>query len=282
MPDLGGRRILLLEARRSRELAGLVERHGGVPLIAPALEEVPQPEHPSVRRFLDALEAGEIHAVCFLTGVGTQILLAEAERQGRGTVIVSALRRCWVACRGPKPVAVLRAYGIPVAQVAPPPHTTESLIQALRETHEVLQGRTVAVQHHGEPASDLVEALSAMGARVVEVFPYRWALPADLAPLREGLRAVLQGEVAAVCFTSRPQVDHLFEVARRHGQEEALRAALRGPVVVAAVGPVTARALEAAGVPPHVIAPVGTMGRLVKALAEYFHAGEGRPPVSVQ
>ena len=41
----------------------------------------------------------------------------------------------------------------------------------------------IAVQQHGEPLPDMVEALAVAGADVIEVPVYRWEPPADLGPL---------------------------------------------------------------------------------------------------
>jgi len=274
MADLRGRRILVLEARRGQELARLIERHGGLPILAPALEEVPQPEHPSVAAFREALAQGAVDGVIFLSGVGARLLLAAVGLPGPGGAVEEALRRCWVVCRGPKPTSVLRGLGLPVTLITPPPHTTETLIATLAQAGWDLRGQVVAVQWPGEPIEALREALHRMGARCLEVFPYRWAMPADTGPLREGLQRILEGSVEAVCFTSRPQVLHLFQLAHRAGQGDALREALRARLCTAAVGPVTAQALMEHGVLPHVVAPVGTMGRLVHALAEWL-SGRG-------
>jgi len=46
--------------------------------------------------------------------------------------------------------------------------------------------------------------------------------------------------VAAVVFTSSPQIDHLFEVARKHATESSLRQGL-AKTKIAAVGPLLSR-----------------------------------------
>lgn len=279
MAELQGQRVLVLEARRSQELARLIERHGGVPVLAPALEEVPQLDHPSVAAFWDALLRGEIQGVIFTSGVGTRLLL-EAVPPHDPEGAVAALRGGWVICRGPKPAAVLRAAGIPITLLTPPPHTTEALIKALDRAGWDLRGRKIAVQWPGEPIEALRDALQRMGAYCLEVFPYRWAMPQDIGPLRQGLRRILEGSVEAVCFTSRPQVFHLFQLAHEMGQAEALREALQTRVITAAIGPVTAQTLREYGVSPTLIAPIGSMGRLVLTLAEELSSRMPSPPAS--
>src|SRR5438874_1565589 len=82
----------------------------------------------------------------------------------------------------------------------------------------------------------------------------RWAAGAPPDPDRgvpatELLRALCAGELDAVAFTSAPAVDGLFAVAASLGLESEVHDALTGAggarVLVAAIGPVTAEALEA-------------------------------------
>jgi uroporphyrinogen-III synthase len=265
MADLGGRRIVILEARLGPELASLVRRHGGIPILAPALREVPEsPE--AVRPAVEALLRGAVFAVFFLTGVGARTFLE---------MVAAALRRTLVFCRGPKPVAVLRARGIPVAGVAPEPHTVAALLRVLEGSPWDFRDRVVLVQHYGERKEELAAWLNARGARLLEISPYRWALPEDRGPLRRAVRMLVSGEADAILFSSRPQVAHLFQTAAELGLLEALKEALQSRVVVGALGPVCAGALAEHGIKPQVVPDHGKLGHLVVALARFFEERGG-------
>lgn len=276
MADLGGRRIVILEARLGPELASLVRRHGGIPILAPALREVPEsPE--AVRPAVEALLWGAVFAVFFLTGVGARTFLEMAEALGFGDRVAAALRRTLVFCRGPKPVAVLRARGIPVAGVAPEPHTVAALLRVLEGSSWDFRDRVVLVQHYGERNEELAAWLNARGARLLEISPYRWALPEDRGPLRRAVRMLVSGEADAILFSSQPQVAHLFQTAAELGLVEALKEALQSRVVVGALGPVCAGALAQHGVKPQVVPDHGKLGHLVVALARFLkeRGGDG-------
>ena len=58
---------------------------------------------------------------------------------------------------------------------------------------EGVEGKRIAVQLHGEPLPDVVEALTVAGAEVVEVPVYRWVPPADIGPLDRLTDAVARG-----------------------------------------------------------------------------------------
>lgn len=268
MPTLDGRRVALLEARRSSELSELVHRLGGEPRAAPAVREVPRLEQ--VPPFLDALRSGKFQIAVFLTGVGVTQLLREAERLGRLDETVSALRAVTTVCRGPKPAAVLRQYDIPVAVRAAEPHTTAELLEAIRPLS--LDGRSVALLHYGERNQALADALRARGAVLEELCLYEWQMPDDVAPLASLARDIVDGRIDAIAFTSQIQCRHLFAVAASVGLSDQLADALRTRVVVAAIGPVCVEALKSYGVTPQLVPSHAKMGFLVTELAEYVSA----------
>ena len=271
MSSLGGSRVALLEAHLSDEAAEHVRRFGGIPLIVPAVREAPHVER--VPPFLDALSSGRITVVLFLTGVGATILLREASRLGRLEETLEALRRTTVACRGPKPVAVLERHSVTVHLTAASPYTTQELLEALTAIH--LGGTVVGIVHHAERSQALASALAALGAQLEEISIYEWALSADLEPLRTLVRDLIGGRVDAIAFTNRIQSRHLFRVAEDLGLAGALTAALGGDVIVAAVGPVCADALHSLGVVPDVIPARPNMEAMIEALSEYVELTEG-------
>ena len=268
---LHGRRIALLEARKSEEAASLVELLGGVPYRVPAVREVVHPEQ--VDAFIAALSSGRLSIVIFLTGVGVTALLREATRFGWLEATLTALRQTTVACRGPKPMSVLAHHGVPVHVAAAEPYTTRELLAALAATD--LNGRTVALVHYGEPNAALAAALEARGARLEELSLYEWKLPLDLEPLHTLVRELIEKRVDAIAFTNEIQCRHLFRVADEAGLSPALAVALNTDTIVAAIGPVCADALQALGVTPDVIPAQPRMASMVTALAEYFELTEG-------
>jgi len=51
------RTVAILESRLGRQLADLVAKHGGRPLLAPALAEVPDVDAAAIRRLVGGLES---------------------------------------------------------------------------------------------------------------------------------------------------------------------------------------------------------------------------------
>lgn len=268
--SLEGARVALLEARKESELSALVQRHGGEPVCAPAMREVERDCAAEAAHATDALqgEGGDGAFVVLATGVGVQRWLHVVDAMGRGPELRSALARAVLVCRGPKPVAVLKREGLQASVRAAPPHTTKELLDALAGLE--VAGRNVVFVHDGGGARTVPEHLAQRGARIAEVQPYEWSLPLDIAALERLVNALIHGELGALAVTTQVQARNLFAVAEAKGQRDALRDALRSRVVVAAVGPTCARALEELGTPPHVVPEPSKMGQLVLALAEYM------------
>lgn len=262
-------KILSFESRRAAEMAKLIAANGGVPLSAPSLREVPLEENPQALAFAEELLAGHFHAVIFFTGVGTRALFELLEKRHRRENLVRALSQVVVVARGPKPIAVLREWAVPIAISVPEPNTWREVLAELdaRREEMPIEGRRVAVQEYGAPNPDFVRELEARGAVVTRVPVYRWALPEDTGPLVTGIRAIVAGEVDVALFTNAMQVINVLKVAHREGLADPLREALRR-TVIASIGPTASEALREHGLQPDLEPSHPRMGFLVKEAAE--------------
>jgi len=265
MSTLHGARVGLLESRMSSELAELVRRMGGTPVVAPSVREIPREAETAA--FVEQLASGRFSVAIFQTGVGTSAVLREAERRGLLADVLAAIGKAMLVCRGPKPTAVVRRYGLEPTIVPQKPFTTKEVLEALEKVD--LAGRNVALVHYGERNAALADGLRTRGARVAEVCPYEWALPANIEPL-QSLARNPASQIDAIAFTSQIQVRNLFAVAAEMGLAAPLVAALSDDIIVAAVGPVCADALKEAGVTPDVQPAEPKMGPLLIALADYI------------
>jgi uroporphyrinogen-III synthase len=263
---LNGKRIALLERRQHREFALLVEKLGGVPVIAPAMDEVVSLD--DYHTFIDGLLDGRFSIAILLSGVGFVTLMKEVERRGRLHPVLDALRQLTLVCRGAKPLAALTAYKLKPQVTTAKPHTTRELERALATID--VDGRGVALIHSGERNTAVAEGLRARGSRLLEVFPYERTRPDNQGPLAQVVRDVIAGRIDVMLFTNQSQCQHLFEVAREMSQAEGLALSLRQSVVVGAVGPVSARALERAGIVPNIVPRTANMPALLHAVVRYF------------
>ena len=100
---LAGLRVLSLESRRAEQMAALIRNHGGTPVAAPSMREIPIEENAAALAFAQDLFTGGFDAVIFLTGVGTRILFSAIETKHPREWLVEALSR--VPGRGARPEA---------------------------------------------------------------------------------------------------------------------------------------------------------------------------------
>ncbi|MFO0755737.1 MAG: uroporphyrinogen-III synthase [Byssovorax sp.] len=260
-----GRAVVFFESRRAAEMGSLIERHGGVPVSAPALREVVLDQNEDALAFARSLAASAFDVVVLMTGVGTRALIEEIAPVLDRAAFAAALGAVQVIARGPKPASVLRELGLRSFTQVPAPNTWREVLAALQSLGP-LAAKRVAVQEHGAPSTELYAALREAGAALTTVPVYRWALPEDTTPLRAGLRALAEEKAKVALFTSRSQVEHAFAVAAEEGIEAPLRDALRRGVV-GSIGPVCSEALRAEGVEPDMEPSVARMGQLVKECA---------------
>lgn len=272
-----GRTVLTLESRRGQEMSRLIETYGGRPLHAPAMREVPLSSNLEALKFADALLEGKLDVVIFLTGVGARALSKVLESVHPTEKFFEALRKVSVVARGPKPVAVLREWNVPIAIAAPEPNTWREVLRAIDDSKLDLRDKHVAVQEYGVSNPELLEGLRAQGARVTPVPVYQWDLPEDKAPLRAAVNSIIARGIDVALFTTSVQVTHLFQIAEQIGKKDALKAGLEN-VVKASIGPTTSEVLRSYGLAIDLEASHPKMGFLVKEAAEQSEALLRRNP----
>jgi uroporphyrinogen-III synthase len=253
-----GLRVLSLESRRSVEIERLIRGQRGEPFVAPSMRELPLADNPQALEFAERLFGGDFDMMILLTGVGTRLLGQIIETRWPAGAFADALRKLTVVARGPKPMAVLREWNVPVAVAVREPNTWREILTAIDGRPE----RRIAVQEYGRPSTELIDELRRRGAEVSSVPVYQWDLPEDCAPLREATHRLAAGEFDVVLFTTSIQVNHLLRIAAGSGIEnEVLQALRRG--VIASIGPSTTETLAEFGLQPDLEPSHPKMGFLV-------------------
>ncbi len=276
VPSMSSRpRVALLEARMRRELARLVERHGGEPHCVPAVRESGQELAPErALQLVRGLGRGDYDIAVFMTGVAVSLLFETAERLQLRPELVAGLRGMTTVCRGPKPTAALRGFGVVPTLTAHEAFTSAEVLDALATVE--LKGRRVLLLHYGERSDALAESLLACDAILEEQWLYRWALPEDTTDLEGLVTDIIAGEIDALAVTCQIQFRHLLQVAEKLGLEEDLVRALNERVVVAVVGPTCHAILQVHGVAVQVMPEHPKMGPLVAALMRHLDRRPGQ------
>lgn len=267
--NFNGLCVLALESRRAREIATLIANLGGVPIVAPSVQEVPLDSNHAALEFARRLAAHQVDLVIFTTGVGVRVLASAVERICPRDELSRRLNEAVIIARGPKPTAALRELGIRVSVTVPEPNTWRELLTLLDQNKNSLPvaGRRVAIQEYGVRNPELVAGLEERGAMVTSVDVYQWTLPEDLTPLQNAIDSIIRGDTHVFLVASSVQIRHLFQVAEASGQAKALEEAL-SRVVVASIGPLTSEELRSRSLNVDIECRHPKMGFLVQEAAE--------------
>src|SRR3989304_5632193 len=260
-----GRRVAAFESRRAKEIEKIILYHGGVPLVAPSMREVPLSEATEALSFADQLFSGNFDVVILLTGVGTRTLAEAVATQYPRERLVEALKRVTVVARGPKPVAALREMELKPDILIPEPNTWRDILSTL-DSLLTLKDRNIAVQEYGISNPDLLAGLRERGAIVTRGLIYRWALPEDITPLRNSIHAIASADVDISLFTNAHQVRNLIQVATDEGLKHQLYEGFKR-VAVGSIGPTTTEALTEVGLGVDYEPNSPKMGNLVREMA---------------
>src|SRR5688572_14154312 len=113
--NLQGLKVVAFESRRAKEMAELIRRYGGEPIVAPSMREVARSENRAALELLPRIEAGEFDMLILMTGVGTKTLNEILLTQFAQERIGAALGKVQLVARGPKPIAALKELGLQAA-----------------------------------------------------------------------------------------------------------------------------------------------------------------------
>ena len=262
--------VAAFESRMAAEMTRLIERHGGKPLVAPALREIPLEDNSAALQFGELLLTEGLDVLVLLTGAGTTTLFEILHSRHAKDTIKNALKETVLIARGPKPVAALKALGCQPTLTVPEPNTWVDVVSTL-DAHRPVKGLRVAVQEYGLPNRDLVEALKQRGATVVSVPVYRWALPENTAPLKQAIRQILAGQVQVMLVTNAAQIDHVMLVVEQEGKTEEFKTICR-KLVIASIGPTAGERIRSHGLSVDFEPSHGKMGILVKETSEQAHS----------
>lgn len=271
-------RVLSFESRKGDEMRSLIERNGASATIAPAMKEVTLGMTEEIRTFYERLSEGSLDLLIFLTGVGTEALAKAIETEHSREELLELIQQCGIVVRGPKPFAVLRKWNVRVDARAAEPNTWHEVVKSVLEVAEFeratgvfddqakampLSDCRIAVQEYGQPASELYSELETLGAEILPVPIYKWALPDDTSLVESAIEATIRGEFDVVLFTTAQHMVHVLEVADRMGKKDEWLAGAR-KCVVASIGPTASERIVECGLPVDFQPEHPHMGHLVR------------------
>jgi len=240
--NLQGKTIAVPEMRELEVFSALLERRGAKVLRCPLVTIYDSPHSAQVLAFAVKLAEGGFDDFVLITGEGLTRIMSCIDRYEPALRprFVEGLRNLRTITRGPKPARALRVLGLKPQIEATEP-TTDGVIRSL--SVEPLEGRRMAVQLYGnDPSLTLMRFLRDRKAVITTVAPYVYGNAADDATVHSLLERMAAGEVDAIAFTSKLQIERLVT---QHPAPLVRRALTR--TKIAAVGPIVAEAIRAAG-----------------------------------
>lgn len=258
--SLAGKRIVVTRAAaQSGELLQELSAHGASPILFPLVAFA----EPANFSSLDAglLRLGEFDWLIFTSENAVHSVAARLVALGRSLDEVG--RPAQVAAVGPTTARAAERAGFAIAYSA----KTHSGVALANELGTAFGGKSVFLPRSNRANPDLPVVLRTHGAHVTEAVAYVTLPPAELDPL--SLAAIAPGQIDAILFFSPTAVEHFADLL---GSGK-LRA-FQDDLAIVAVGPITAAALDLAGVKVMVVATDTTSAAVVNALMNFFAAVE--------
>ena len=270
---LAGCVVLVTADRRAGDLRAALERRGARVVHTPALTIVPHTADADLVRETQDLLAAPPDVLVVTTAIGFRGWMEAADAAGRGEELHEVLDRTRIIARGPKARGAIQAAGLEADWVAESETSAEIRDVLLTEG---VAGRRIAIQHHGAGADELDVDLAAAGADVTSLVVYRWGPPPEPDAVAYGIDQAAAGDIDVVVFTSAPAASAWVAAAETAGVLPSIIGRVAsGGLVVAAVGPVTARPLRGAGIVP-LLPERSRLGSLVRAIVSHYESDTAR------
>lgn len=250
LQSLAGKRVVITRPPHvAGEFADRLRALGAEPVLLPTVYIRPPQDSGPLDHALDHLERYDL--IIFTSANAVEQVWERAQAVGRTPDHIA-----WpqIAAIGPATAAALDRRGLHAALV-PEQHVAEALFDALAQAVR-LAGLRVLLPQSNLARPILADRLRAAGASVDAPIAYE-TITTDADP------AVLASPPDAITFTSASAVQS-FAAQFDSG------AALSPGTLIACIGPITADAARACGLPVHVVAEPHTIDGLIAALGAAF------------
>ncbi len=263
---LFGRRVLVTRAReQAAELSRLLVEQGAEPVECPTIRIVP----PDSWAELDKAIAGlsQYQWLVFTSVNGVKPFMDRLRHRKLDGRAVAGLRLC---CIGPRTAEALAEYGLR-ADLMPSEYQAEGLVEAMKAAG--VKGQRVLIPRAAVARELLPEQLRELGAEVHVVTAYRTVLPeVETDRVKDLLR---KQALHVLTFASSSTVRNFCGLFS--GRDEMRR--LTAGLVVACIGPITAKTAAEEGLSVTVTAHENTIPALVEAIVQHLSTSREGVPV---
>ncbi|MCE5215204.1 MAG: uroporphyrinogen-III synthase [Methanobacterium sp.] len=239
MKNFQGKKIAITRPiERSQEAVQIIEENGGQVLVAPTLElriTNTQPLKDLCKK------ADKLDWLIFTSPTAILSLFKHCKN------LKDHLNpKCKIAVIGPRTGNYLTEYGLN-PDIIPDDYTAEGLLKLFKDIE--VKNKFIGLPRTLAARDVLPEGLKDRGANVLLVEAYKSDLPHDRTLVEKLVENIINRKVDAVTFTSTLTASNLFKMVHEEDKEKLLEPLRNGDVLVAAIGPVTANALEKYDIP---------------------------------
>jgi uroporphyrinogen III methyltransferase / synthase len=268
---LFGHRILV--TREHMEGFERLEELGAEIIDFPTIEIVPPENYDQLDKSIDKVETYDW--LIFTSRNGAKYFFRRYFDKDRDIRDLKGIKICAI---GSKTAGGVRSYGLKI-DLIPEEFRAEGLIKAFAENHEAksegkktatLTGMRFLLPRAEEAREIFPDKVRELGGEIDVPVAYRTIRPEYHGKrLRRFLRA---GRITIATFTSASTFNNLLEIMGDEAEE-----LLKG-VTIAAIGPVTARAIEKAGLHVHIMPDKATIEEMAGKIIEWIEKRKVLPP----
>ncbi len=223
---------------RSGEAVKIIENYSGEAFVAPTLE-LQISNSQSLIKLCE--KTGELDWLIFTSPTSILSLFKHCP-----DLKVKLNSNCNIAVIGPRTGNYLEEYGLK-PDLIPDKYTAEGLLEIFMDID--IEGKFIGIPRTFAARDVLPMGLEDMGAEVLLAEAYKSGLPKDKGKVHQLIKKVIKREVDAITFTSTLTAANLFEMVKEEELDDFLQPLMNGEVLVAAIGPVTAKILDEKGLP---------------------------------
>jgi uroporphyrinogen III methyltransferase/synthase len=254
--SLEGKNILVTRARdQASVFSSMLIDRGATVIEFPTIDVVPPASWVDLDNTLAAI--GKYHWIIFTSTNAVNFFMNRIGSLGHDQSLFKGIRICAV---GSKTAESLQSRGIK-ADLVPAEFKAEGVLEAFTDIE--VKGSNILIPRAKEAREIIPEKLKELGAEVTVVTVYENVKPtADVARMQSLFE---QRKIDLITFTSSSTVRNFVEILGQKGYKSLVKG-----VIVACIGPITAKTSEECGMKADIMPQEYTIPALVEAMETYF------------
>lgn len=266
--NLKGRVIVITRpADQCEEIGKLIREKGGIPYYFPSIETKRMLDFKPIKYFLNELQKDQVAYIIFTAANGIKYLLSAAKDVNQVNELRKGLAQTFVIAVGPSTKDSLEECQIRV-DLVPEKFSSEGLIELLQERNIANKKIRIPRANNGRPL--LSKRLHELGADVKEIPVYESGLPKE-EKCYSFYEDIAAGRIDAIIFGSGLSAKNTFLALSKKDSLETIRNFMDNRIIIVAIGPITAAALNEIGIKVDVMPEEATFEKALLALSRYWN-----------